>query len=197
LADTPAQLDVAAGYLQNEVVGQFQSRGQPVSFRSCQAALLATAMTLGAASWGAAQSAHEQESAAKPSKAPRASQEVKLLDVTRVSTEEAAKRAAQEKARETARSGTKKQEDAEPVSASAVSEFKAVSKAEGNSCVGDGVLPKDSGKLPLKDIHGSIQGATGRGIREGGAEMGASSKSGKTHIYVKSERARTDPSTPQ
>jgi membrane protein involved in colicin uptake len=116
------------------------------------------------------------------------------MDVTRVSTAEAARRAAEKKAEESAGGDSKKKEDAKE-DAAAVSEFKPASKARDAETA---VQPasQDSGKLPLKDIHGSVQGAAGSGMRRVGSEIGASSKSGKTHVYVETERSSSDPATP-
>jgi hypothetical protein len=58
------------------------------------------------------------------------------------------------------------------------------------------VVSKKSKKGPLKDVHGKVYGATNSnnlGTRGGGGAVGASSKSGKTSVYVETEGSRTTP----
>jgi hypothetical protein len=119
---------------------------------------------------------------------------VKLIEATRVSTEEAVRRAAEDKAKATSKTSAKK--DSGKESAPGVSELQPVSKPAGDSAAATQVPRDESGKPVLKNIHGSVQGASGAGNRRAAAEVGASSKTGKTHVYVETERSRSDPATP-
>ncbi len=170
-----------------------------MSLSASKSAFLAVALALFAASAAAPQSSPGQsasrEPEAKAAKIPAKSEKAKLIDATRVSTEEAARRAAEKKAEESAKNDSKKKEDVKRDTTSAVSELQPVTKAQ-DSATAAQPAPQDSGKLPLKDIHGSVQGAGGGGMRRGGAEIGASSKGGKTHVYVETERSRSDAATP-
>jgi hypothetical protein len=169
-----------------------------VSLSASKSAFLAVVLALFAAAAAAPQSSPGQSASQKPgakaTETPAKPEEPKLMDVMRVSTEEAARRAAEKKAEKTTGNDTKKKEEVNE-DAAAVSEFKPASKTRDSETA---VQPasQDSGKLPLKDIHGSVQGAAGSGMRRVGSEIGASSKSGKTHVYVETERSRSDPATP-
>jgi hypothetical protein len=172
-----------------------------LNLRSLEAALLATALVLLFTGFAGAQSAHAPDLPPKPAtpapKALSASEKAKLLDATRVSTEKAARRAAQEKAKDTTKEDTTKKQSVNSEAIPAVSEFKPVSKSQEDSSTKSRLPGQDTGKLPLKNLHGSVQGSTGSGIRQGAADLGASSKGGKTYIYVQSEKSRSDPATPQ
>jgi hypothetical protein len=169
-----------------------------VKLSSCKAAILALGLALVAAT--APQSLAGQNAAQAPSAKPPEnstnSEKAKLTDATRVSTEEAARRAAQEKAKQTGKEDSKKKADAKKETPAGVTELQPATQAKDDSTH---VLPaasQDSGKLPLKDIHGGVQGGGGSGVREGGGDLGASSKGGKTHVYVETERSRSDAATP-
>jgi membrane protein involved in colicin uptake len=169
-----------------------------VSLSASKSTFLAVALALFAASAAAPQSSPGQSASrqpeAKAAKIPTKSEKAELIDATRVSTEEAARRAAEKKAEESAGNDSNKKENAKE-DAAAVSEFKPAAKTK-DSGTAVQPAPQDSGKLPLKDIHGSVQGAGGGGMRRGGAEIGASSKGGKTHVYVETERSRSDAAPP-
>jgi hypothetical protein len=170
-------------------------RGRWVKLSASKAAFFALALALLATSAAAPQSSSGQNTSrtpeAKAGETPAKSEKAKLIDVTRVSTEEAARRAAEKKAEESAGNNSEKKEDAKKDTAAGVSELQPVTKARG-SATAVHPAPQDSGNSPLKDIHGSVQGATGGGTHQGAAELGASSKSGKTHVYVETERSRSD-----
>jgi len=118
-----------------------------------------------------------------------------IADVTRVSTEEAARSAAKEKS---------KQDDAkaeeEKTSDSGVTEFRPARPDE-KGAAEDQNTPggeKKSRGRALKKVHGRVYGATdpaGTGNRTGAA-AGASSSSGKTSIYVETERGRENSPRP-
>ena len=157
--------------------------------------LFGLALTLFLAASGSAQetaakatpdsgSSPETATSSKPKHQPS------LLEVTRVSTEEAARSATQKKAGKAA--------DVKAVESSAdesVTEFhptRADSAQTGGAVV---TTSDESKKSVLKRVHGTVQGSATAGTsgsRGGGASVGAASKSGKTAIYVEADHARRD-----
>jgi hypothetical protein len=124
------------------------------------------------------------------STAPRTLSKPSLLDATRISTEEAAQRAAQENADQAA--------DAKTVRSSAdesVTEFQPT-RADSAQTGGAVVTTSDeSKKSVLKRVHGTVHGsaaAGNSGDRDAGASVGAASKSGKTAVYVETDHTRSD-----
>jgi len=121
----------------------------------------------------------------------KASSKPVLAEATRVSTDAAVKGAAQKKA------GARAPNEAasEPAD-SAVTEFHPVTETPETS--GSADPAKTSKKPASKNIHGSVHGGLGPGgdgaERAGGA-VGASSKSGKSSIYVETNRSRESPAT--
>lgn len=118
-----------------------------------------------------------------------------LADVTRVSTEKALRSAAKEKSKQ----GDEKAEE-EKTSESGVTEFRPARPDEKEAAENPKVLggKKKSKGGALKNVHGSVHGtadAAGTGSRTGAA-AGASTSSGKTSIYVETERDRQNPSRP-
>ncbi|HZP00973.1 MAG TPA: hypothetical protein VFD30_11805 [Terriglobia bacterium] len=119
------------------------------------------------------------------SPASEAEKKPRLVDATRVSTSEVAKSVAKtESSKSVAPKSGEKAGDA------AVLEFKPTASAEG-----DAVTVHEDGtpKSALKKIHGNVYGATGAGSRETGGAVGTTSKSGKTSVYVGTDRSRTSP----
>jgi hypothetical protein len=170
-----------------------------VSLRACQAVLLSTALALAVTPAPAQQTPAGKDSSeltpARP--ADNSADKLKLLDATRVSTEDAARRAAEKKAKESgAKESPKKDETQKKQVAPAVSELKPVTNAGGDKQAAVQVPAEGSGKLPLKNIHGSIQGSGGGGLLGTGGDVGASTPSGKTHIDVETERSRSDAAIP-
>ena len=110
----------------------------------------------------------------------------KLVDAVRVSTQEAVASAAKQ---ESAKGVPEK--NPKDSSTDAVLEFHTAAPAgtEDNSQV----VASDSKKSPLKKIHGEAYGADGSGGNQEGAKAGTSSKSGKTSIYVETDRSHTTP----
>lgn len=170
-------------------------------FRESKAVLLAICFAFLAATAAPAQNAAaqgaSQDSTADSVKPSKQTDKVKLLDVTRISTEDAARRAAQEKSEKKTEGNSAKEENSKKNASSGVSELRPVTKAPGDSTDTVQISTKKSGKLPVKDVHGSVQGVNGSGVRETGAAVGASSKGGKVHVYVETERSRTDTQPPQ
>jgi hypothetical protein len=138
------------------------------------------------------------DSGSSAAKTSPAAEKVKLNDVTRVSTAAMAHQAAKEKAKEEKPSTEKPKDESKPeeASASPVSEFHPAAKSKDDGKDSGQVLSENGGSRRLDKVHGSVQGATGSGTRAGGAEVGAGSKSGKTHVYVETERSRTDTPIP-
>jgi hypothetical protein len=68
------------------------------------------------------------------------------------------------------------------------------SEAASNPRVVDDGAP---GKSPLKRVHGDLYGATGGAGRAEGGSVGATSKSGKTSIYIQSDDAKSKAGQPQ
>lgn len=110
-----------------------------------------------------------------------------LVDATRVSTDATAQSAIRKEVQQS--TASKKSKDAND---SVVFEFRPAAPNTGS---GDAlVLPKGSKKK--KNIHGEVYGtaaAQGAGAQGGGGAVGATSKSGKTSVYVESEHQRTTP----
>jgi hypothetical protein len=142
-----------------------------------------------------------QPSDSNSAKAAKPASTLPLQSVTLVSTEEAARKAAEE-VRARAQSGktdpkTSKQAEAGKAAEGAVLEFHSADRMPGAAVAKGGFQEKDNKKPVLKNIHGSAYGAavsaTGSANSEGGA-VGADSRSGKVNIYVEGER--THASTP-
>ena len=118
-----------------------------------------------------------------------------LVEATRVSTDEAARSVAQ---KQTTKGN--EEEGAKEDNEAAVVEFKpAPASAEPS---GDAVVvpSKGSKKSTLGNVHGQVHGSVDGNnpeTRRTGASVGASSKSGKTAVYVETERGRTQPNPPR
>jgi cobalamin biosynthesis Mg chelatase CobN len=110
------------------------------------------------------------------------SKEPALTDVVRVSTDEALASAAKQEAKK--RSSEDKQKDSPD---DAVLELRP---SPPEAAAGTSAAVSKEKKSPLKDVHGEVAGAAGN--REGG-KVGASSKSGKTSVYVETDRSNTTP----
>lgn len=122
----------------------------------------------------------EKPATARPDEKEKAS----LADATRVSTDEAARQAIKQKDQD-------KKDSSVASTDSNVVEFKpAPPAAKSDDSL---VVTKSGDSKKLKKVHGEAYGATGAGgHREGGA-AGATSKSGKTAVYVEADRSRTSP----
>lgn len=114
--------------------------------------------------------------------ASKTEKKLRLVDATRVSTADAAKSAAKE---ESAKSATSKA--AGKTDGAGVLEFKPTADAGGEAVT---VHTDNSKKSVLKNTHGNVYGTTGAGDRETGGAVGTTSKSGKTSIYVGTDRSR-------
>lgn len=158
--------------------------GQPRLLVCVAAAALLTAP---AAALATAQEHSSQDSAAQNSSAKQPEKKPALTEATRVSTDDAVRNSAKEEAK---KAGADKTTE-EPQDAS-VLELRPAAEAAGSG--GAGVAPKSSKKAPLKDVHGRVYGssdAKNPGTHRTGGAVGASSKSGKTSVYVETEGSRT------
>ena len=164
--------------------------------RPLRACLLSVSICLLMSLVSAAQEA-PKKSPDTPSPKSSASTEKKpaLAEVTRVSTDEAARSVAQ---KQTTKGN--EEEGAKEDNEAAVVEFKPA-PASGESSGGAVVVPsKKSKKSTLGNVHGQVHGSVdgnNPGTRRTGASVGASSKSGKTAVYVETERGRTQPNPPR
>ncbi len=149
---------------------------------------LLLAMLLVAAAAGAAQSPSSSEADQTPKKnvePPEKPTKKKLVlsDATRVSTDTAVGDAAKQ--------ASKKPEDAkQQPTTEAVVEFHP---AEAQVTASPGVKT-EAQKSRKKDIHGTVFGAAdakNSGTHRAGGAVGATSKGGKTSVYVETERDRT------
>jgi hypothetical protein len=126
-----------------------------------------------------------------------------LKDVGPLNPEEAARATArnlvkQKNSEETGQAGQKKDQGkvqtpgkSKPVSDAAVLEFHSAGEGSGNSSTAAVAGPARQGKSPAKRVHGDLYGAkSGIGNAEGGS-VGATSKSGKTSVYVESDQVRS------
>ncbi len=162
--------------------------------------LLAAAGVMLAPARGRAQTAPEKKQTTTSPGAPAKKQkdQIKLLDATRVSTALAARQAAHQAAQ--AENG--KQPAAKPSAAPAPADGVVELKPAAPSQTPDGskVTVPAKKPSPLKSIHGSVYGATDPqdpGARRTGGDVGATTKSGKTSVYVKAEQGRSNPTPPQ
>jgi hypothetical protein len=164
--------------------------GMKVRFHMKSAVLWAVCLALQGGAW--AQQAEKTPpggSAVTPAQKPSPSKKAVLSDATRASTSKAMEGAAKQKVAATDELKPRVSED------SAVTEFRAA--APGQAKDGRQPAPTNSGQKaksgPLKDVHGSVYGESGAansGARTTGAAAGASSRSGKTSVYIEGQRAR-------
>jgi len=149
------------------------------------------AIVLAVAALGAAQDPQQtpaEPSQKKPEKVPDkpSSKKPSLAGAARVSTDAALEDAA--------KAAAKKPEGAkEEPSAEAVVEFHP---AQAEGATSTSVKPESQKSKKAKDVHGTVFGATNAknaGTRRAGGAAGATSKSGKTSVYVETEGDRTKP----
>jgi hypothetical protein len=156
----------------------------------------------------AASAQQEKPSGSHPSdsrnsKAVKAPDNLPLQSLTLVSTDDAARKAAEEarakkQPHNKAASETAKPEGDKATANAAVIEFHPTEGTAANSSKGTFQV-KDRKKSALKNIHGSAYGAAASGIGaangEGGA-VGADSGSGKFNVYVEGEHAHDNTPNP-
>jgi cytoskeletal protein RodZ len=161
-----------------------------VGFHMESAVLWAVCMAVQGSAWvQQAEKTPPLGSAVAPAQKVSPSKKAVLSDATRASTSKAMEGAAKQKVTATGEQEPRAPED------SAVTEFRPVPPGQAND--GRQPAPTNSGQKaesgPLKDVHGSVYGASGTAnssVRTTGAAAGASSKSGKTSVYIEGRRAR-------
>ncbi len=158
--------------------------------------LLSTALCLLMPGVSAAQDAPKKNSDTPSCKSSGLSGDKKtaLAEVTRVSTEGAARSVAQKQAKKVA-----EEDGAEKPAEPDVLEFRPAPENADSS--GDTVVAPSRGskKSALSNVHGEVYGsadAKNARTHRAGASVGASSKSGKTAVYVETERGRTKQDPP-
>jgi hypothetical protein len=164
--------------------------------RARGALLLFAALCLLMPGASAAQDAPKKNSETPSSKSSGLSGDKKpaLAEATRVSTEDAARSVAQKQARKSA-----EEDGAEKTTGPDVLEFRPVSESSGSSGKSVVAPAEGSKKLPPGKVHGKVHGsvdAKGAATHREGASVGASSKSGKTAVYIETERGRTSQDQP-
>jgi hypothetical protein len=113
------------------------------------------------------------------------SKEPPLTDAVRVSTDEALASAARQEAKK--RSSEEKQKDSPD---DAVLELRP---SPPEAAAGTSAAVSKEKKSPLNNVHGEVAGAASAGGNREGGRVGASSKSGKTPVYVETDRSKTTP----
>lgn len=127
----------------------------------------------------------------KSSSAPVVSdqkEKAKLMEATRVSTDDTVRKVAEQETKQKKQKRTAKQPSEKP---DEVVEFQPVAQPEPDS---KDAAPdqRQSKKSASKSVHGSLYGADGGNTRQSGASVGASAKSGNTHVYVETDRSKSD-----
>jgi hypothetical protein len=143
-----------------------------------------------------------QDSAKKGPDSPNAKGSVSSTDkkpalaqATRVSTDEAMRSAAQKQAKKAT-----DEETPDKTPEPDVLEFRPAAKGAESSGGAVVVPQKDSKKSALSNVHGTVHGSLdpkGSGAQRTGASVGASSKSGKTAVYVETERGHAGQNPPR
>ena len=137
-----------------------------------------------------------QKKTQAPPRAPdsNSAKHLKLLSVGAINLKQFAEtpRASAPSSNQTHAKGKAKAGIARSTAGSGVSELQVVPEGFAGSG-GALVLPtKNSSKAPLKDIHGQVDGALGSGAvtsNQINAAAGATSKSGKTSIFIQTNHA--------
>jgi hypothetical protein len=113
-----------------------------------------------------------------------------LLNAPRVSTDATVRSAAKNMIKQTTGDKTPN-----PPADAVVLEFRPV-ESESASSSTSAAAPMTPKKGAPKDVHGTVYGAAGAknpGTHAEGAAIGASSKNGKSAIYVETDRGQTSP----
>lgn len=85
-----------------------------------------------------------------------------------------------------------------PAAASdAVMEFQPASSGTGAASSATVIEDGAQSKSPLKRVHGDLYGVAGGAGHAAGGSVGATSKSGKTSVYIQSDEARSKAGQPQ
>ncbi|MGD1154654.1 MAG: hypothetical protein ABSA41_02380 [Terriglobia bacterium] len=141
-------------------------------------------LALAGAAWALADDPPQKPETQKSSQTD-SSKKPALTDAVRVSTDEALASAAKQEAKK--QSPEENQKDSPD---DAVLELRpSVPEAAASTSA---AATKEK-KSPLKNVHGEVSGAAGAGGNREGGKVGASSKSGKTSVYVETDRSNTTP----
>jgi hypothetical protein len=128
-----------------------------------------------------------QTSPALSQKPPVQDKKAVLVDATRVSTDKVMEGASKRKPE-----GESAKPTPDQTQESAVTEFRPAPQdretAEAKAAVSEGKKKTQGG--PLKDVHGTVYGGAGSAGHSKGAAVGASTRGGKTSIYVEAEQER-------
>lgn len=113
-----------------------------------------------------------------------------LMDATRVSTDKVVKGATKEKVK--GKEATSEEPVANDSDEPAVTELRRLppEKATKDKKTDEPGQEKKAKGGPLKNIHGTVYGGTGANGRDTGGAVGASTRGGKTAIYVEAEQNR-------
>jgi hypothetical protein len=155
----------------------------------CRIIGLAFLVALFAAGSTCAQEAEVKKSAQaeeSPKKPPPDTKSV-LMGASRASTAKAVEGAVKEKTK-----GPELEEASKPADDSAVTELRPIppGKQDEAEKSADEKDKKKSKSNPLKGIHGSAYGGSGPRAQAAGASAGASTKSGKSSVYVQGQGVR-------
>lgn len=117
-----------------------------------------------------------------------------IVETERVSTEQAARAVAE-------REANKKRKEQPPPKAAAPSGVTELQPTSNPRVAPPAEASSPSGKKwPLKDVHGSVYGgmdSSHAAAHRTGGELGASTRSGKTSVYVQTEQRRSNSQPPQ
>ncbi len=137
----------------------------------------------------------QQGSASVKSTVSKAEKKAPLADATRVSTDAAVHQAAKQ-----INQGKTETDSSDGSSETDVTEFHAATPADEGAKNPVVVKSGDAKKSPLRDVHGTVYGAAAPGApgnRRAGTAVGASSKSGKSSVYVESDSSRAASPSPR
>ncbi|HUZ45053.1 MAG TPA: hypothetical protein VMW54_00300 [Terriglobia bacterium] len=165
-----------------------------------QAAIVAVILGLGlpvtAPAKAQAQSSSPSGSSATKTKTPKTSAKLPLKDITLVSTSKAAREAAK---KTNAKAPGKSASKSGQVAGDGVMEFRPAGPESSASSDSGTVQMKDGKKPRLKDVHGTIYGATGAqgiaGNSTSGA-IGAAARGGRFNVFVEGQNSQVSNPAP-
>jgi len=128
----------------------------------------------------------------QPKSTKNADRKPSLADVTRVSTEEAARNAANHAAKDKA-----KDEETGKEGSADITEFQPAGSDDAGASTGSQTNP--SASPTRKKVHGEAYGALdpkNSATHRAGGAVGATSKSGKTSVYIETDQSKSTSPTP-
>lgn len=142
------------------------------------------------------QAAHPDSSHPQAERASKPPAALPLKDLGGISTDEAARQAARQMAVKTkSKAQSQTSSNSGKPDAGAVLEFRVVKNNAPSDTASKDIHPKNQRKALLKDIHGTIYGASGGQGTAGhttGAAAGASSGNGKLNIFVDGQHTQAN-----